>query len=316
METQCNFPVKSNFTEIPLGPFPLFIIGEPGSEKLLADSIAGGRKLSGSLVPVKINAVPVSSTKAELSLTNILTSPLKADAVINGKKCQLDLKGNEILKKNISLPASPNVVKKFSFSATLNSAGYLKKEKKIEGAFTFIPEASIKLDGKADDWRKIPAIKLDAKNSVKMAVCKNTLYIAVHSSSAPTLLINSTLNDKDWFDFRTKEQDVYVYEIIKQKKGELKAYAHNVPFVQSASGPWTPKAGRISRYIKGKSGKNFFEIAVAATGVMPSNLKKGEKIGLNIVFKKANSVLALAPVKNYSDAENPGEFKFVLSIIK
>jgi len=316
METKCKFQVKNGYTQIPLGSFPLFIIGKPGTEKILAKSIANGKKLDGSLVPLKVSIMPVSPKKAEVKFTNELTSSLKAQAIVNGKRYKLNLKEREVLKKVINLPQDSNVLKKFKFSATISSGTYLKKQKKINGMFTFIPETSITLDGKADDWAKIPEIKLDAKNSVKLAICKNTLYIATRSLSAPTLLINSELTDKDCFDFKTREQDVYVYEIFKQKNGTLKAFAHYVPFVQSASGPWTPKGGRISRYISGKSGKNFLEIAVSASAVMPLKLKKGEKIGLNIVFKKGKSILSLAEVKNYLSSKEPGEFKLILSFIK
>lgn len=320
METKCKFPVKNGYTQIPLGSFPLFIIGEPGTEKILAESIAKGKKLSGSLVPIKISAMPVSLNKAEVKFTNELTSPLKAQAVVNGKKYKLDLKEQEVLRKNISLSQNSNVLKKFKLSASIKSAKYLKNKKEIDGIFTFIPEASITFDGKDGDWEKIPAIKISSKTSIKLAICKKTLCIAIQNNdknlSNPTLLINSTPSDKDWFGFKTREQDVYVYEIRKQKNGTLKAFAHYVPFVQSASGPWTPKGGRVSRYISGKAGNDFLEIAVSASAVMPLKLKKGEKIGLNIVFKKGKSILSLAPIKNYLNPKEPGSFKLILSFIK
>ena len=138
--------------------------------------------------------------------------------------------------------------------------------------------------------------------------------------SSPTLLVNAKPSNEDWADIKRGEQDIYVYEILRAKDGSLTAFAHYVPWVQADSGVWTPKAGQQSKYISGRVGKvkggELLEIAVSAAALMPLDFKKGEKLGLNIVLKRDNSVLSLAPVKNYRNAEEPGDFNLVLSFIK
>jgi len=321
METKREFPVINGFTQIPASPFPLFIIGEPGTEKLLAQSIAKGKKLAGSLVPLKVSVMPLNAKKAQVRFSNDLTLPLKAKASIKlnsvSKKYDLDLKAQAISTKEISLAVNKNILKKISFSVTVSSGKYLKKQKNIDGIFTFISERNIKLDGKADDWKNIPSIKLNPSTSVKLAIHKNTLYVAVQGSNIPlpVLLVNVKPTNNDWADFKRKEQDIYVYEMLKQKDNSLKAFTHYVPWVQADSGAWTPKAGRISKNISGRARNNFLEIAVSATGLMPLNLKKGDKFGLNIVFEKNKSILSLAKVKNYLNPKEPGNFKLLLSFI-
>jgi hypothetical protein len=90
--------------------------------------------------------------------------------------------------------------------------------------------------------------------------------------------------------------------------------------VQADSGDWTPKVNRISRYIKGiyseNEGKGFAEIAVQADAVMPLKLVKGEKFGINIILKDNKALLSFAPIRNFRDTSNPGEFKLVLEMIK
>ena len=122
MESPREFHVQNGHTQIPMGPFPLFIIGESGTEELLAQSIAGGKNLGGSQTPLRVSAIPTITEKAELRFSNDLTSPLKtrADVALNSisEKYTFELNAQETLTKQISLPSDANSLKKFCFSAS------------------------------------------------------------------------------------------------------------------------------------------------------------------------------------------------------
>lgn len=330
METEQTFPASNGITPIPASPFPLFIIGAPGTGDKLAEAIAGGVNMLGSQLPVKMSAMPLNAEKAELRFASDLTSTLKAEASVTlnsvSNKYSLEFAPHDVLVESVKMLPTVEILKKFRCSASVSSGKYPDKQENIDGAFTCLPSGQgIVIDGQPEDWKAIPAITLAPGIDVKCAVGGNTLYVAAQVNSAGSgaqaaVIVNAGPNDRDWTDFKTKAQDLYVYEMLPGTNGALTAFCHYVPSVQADSGPWTPKAGRLDARIAGRVEKSpdgdFIEMAFPAASLMPLNLSKGEKFGLNIVLKKDGATWSLAPVKNYQNAKEPGVLKLVLGFVE
>ena len=330
METEQTFPVANGFTQIPVSPFPLFIIGEAGMAERLTQSIAGGENVIRSQLPVSVYAMPLDAERAELRFSNALTAPLSGRAAITlnsvSTNYALAFSANGSRVESLPMQPTPAPLKAFNCSVSIHSGTYMDKQVNIDGTFTFLPsEQSIAIDGNAEDWKEIPAVQLAPGVSVRSAVGGNTLYIATRTDTATsgalaTVIVNASPTCRDWAEFKTREQDMYVYEMLRGDSGALAAFCHYVPSVQADSGPWTPKPARLDARITGRvetlPDGEFLEMAFPAASLMPLTLSHGERFGLNLVLKKGESVLSLAPVKDYLNAKEPGKVKLVLGFVE
>jgi hypothetical protein len=321
METQRTFPAKGGKTDIPAGPFPLFIIGEPGTEEALAKSIAEAKNVSGDITPVTVSAVPINALTAQIKLLNTLSSSLKAAASIslNGVTEKLDLtfKPNTAETRNVNMAKDMAPLKPFNFSFSAQTPGMSPKMGEISGMFTMV-----KTGGK--DWSGVQEIRTAEGAGVKIRADESALHLSLRvpksfAGARPTLLLDAYVKDNSWSDFKTKTQDIYVFELSSQTNGAVTAFCHAVPCVQADSGEWTPKAGRADSKITGHvssdtNGEELWELSIPAASVMPLKFEKGERFGFNLVIKRDELLSSFAPVKDYQDAKQPGKFKLALAL--
>jgi len=333
METPQTFPVNNGKTSIPITPFPLFITGESGKEVLLESAITGGENIDGNMLPITISASPIGPAQAEIILNNAVNVPVRINSELKlgiySEITNLDIGSKGSLILTAPLTVEGEVLRSFNLMWNAKAEKYNEKKQAINGQFMFLTAGTaakkIAIDGLADDWKDIKSFPLADTVTMKCAVGSESLYFAFEGPSEiiskKIIFIFDAFSDKKtWQDTKKVEQDLYVYEISNQKSVQCEAFCHAVPFVQSASGAWTPKAGRFDQRFSGKlgmvNGKTFLEVAVQSACVMPLTFRMGERFGLNIVIESKDKNLSLAPLKDYQGAKQPGEVRFVLCIIQ
>lgn len=178
---------------------PVFLRGEPGTLKNMLQAIENSELLGNKYAPVQLYARPTKPTRIDVTALNTLTRPVAGTLTVNKTQEKINLapKEEKVISVKSPLEIPFNALQKISLPVTLA----LDSGKTYRQTFSFVSFAvkkapeKLDIDGDLEDWKNIPAIKMDkilpkkpdtyqpSENDLsaeyKIAWDENALYLAV-----------------------------------------------------------------------------------------------------------------------------------------
>ncbi len=305
---------------LPVGSFPFFIVGEAGNAVDLERLLSGAKNLSNKTLPAVMSVIPDGTvTRVQVENSSMVELKVTFAGKLNAANIEEGLDIGPQSSANLPLPFKPQTGKLNPFNLELTAAAANFEEKKFSVAGNVLPLPQI-IPDQEPNWENIPAISLGREAMLKTAAGNGTLVLMLNmpgslGKSPLSVIINPAATPENWFLPLQKFQDLFIFELREQD-----VYVHEVPAVQAASGPETPKKNRIDERIKltrmVDGERLIVKVTIPQVSVMPLSLAAKCRFGLNVVIGAPPSLLSLAPVKDYRGAAEPGKVNFVLSTIE
>lgn len=339
METERDYPrTEDGRTILPMGSFPIFVIGRPGSKDALCAAIDAAKPVSGKLQTVSVNAYPTLTNGVQVVFNNLVSKKFegKAQLSVNGAKSPRDILLAPSEQKTATLPLgiSPDSYGKllpFQFECALN-----EETVKISAFYAILNAragAGIEIDGDSRDWENVPAMPLGQNTTVQLVIANHTLYLCLKQKTANSaakpenafvglgLFVDPIESINTWSQPKPTTGNIFVYEFQKSPEaGKLEIYRWTAPSVQedSGSGPRSrefEKKALCRRTIR--NNEVFLEAAFPQYSLMPLRLETDACFGFNLLLpdEKGNPV-SLLPVKNFQGLKQPCDVNFIMSLIK
>jgi len=338
MENPVEFPRDAaGRTTIPMSPFPLFIKGEPGTEKELVAAIANpvvGVVESGD---VQVSAFPNFDGKASWVFKNQVSRALnfKAQVTLNGEESKLALSLPPLGSKEEQVVSSQTpgfgTLQMFEAQYAIEEG----KPSQIAGGYLLLNEekSAIKVDGDLSDWKDVPMTDLGEGVSLGVVFEGKRIILAIRANqeSRPAeealpgvgLYLDPLLKTDAWTEPRTVAGiagELGVYEILKGKEGGMVAWCRFSQGLLAGMDKELMIAGQIQKLITVKTGSAdgaaCLEIEMPEKIFAPLTLVPGSRFGLNVsVPGKSGGSRTLAPIAGFKNPSEPGEISMVMVIL-
>ena len=189
MENTVSFPKDAEgYTLIPMTPFPIFIKGTPGSQDQLSKAIAAGVAVDGNEADaLDVSAYPEGDGSAMIGLKSNLPTAFSAEAkvTLNGVETLDDLKllPLEEIKRSLEIPGRPltaNTLLPFDFALRVGKSAPVE----IKGSYLLMhwdTTGAAAVDGRADEWRDIPALDLGDGISIKTSATNGSVSFLIQA---------------------------------------------------------------------------------------------------------------------------------------
>jgi hypothetical protein len=325
---------KNGEIKFPLSPYPVFIRGASGTLKQLENEIAECRIIGSNLAPIKLFVNPVSTTKISVKVANRVSRTVNGTGtfIVQNKKYNekfsLKPRGNKKKILPLSKPISYSSVNEVSvkMDIALNDKSNFKSNGTFRSFAVKKSPAKITIDGKLDDWKNIPYIKLgnrflgkkfknitnnDFSARFKVTWDKSNLYLMIevtdnelftlprktiahrYKNDSVQLYID-TLNDARAKDTKGFDGNDYEYDLFPDKTdNSIKVFRRIAPDAQLAGGLLAPKPNTVATQAKSSFRKTangyIYEIAFPQKILMPMRLKAGTTIGFGLFLNDNDS---------------------------
>lgn len=338
MENPVEFPKDAaGRTTIPMSPFPLFIKGEPGTEKELAAAIANpvvGVVESGD---VQVSAFPNFDGKASWVFKNLVSRALnfKAQVTLNGEESKLALSLPPLGSKEEEVVSSQTpgfgTLQMFEAQYVIEEG----KPSQIAGGYLLLNEetSAITVDGDLSDWRDVPMTDLGEGVSLGVVFEGKRIILAIRANqesrpaedalSGVGLYLDPLIKTGAWTEPRTVAGiagELGVYEILKSKEGGMVAWCRFSQGLLAGMDKELMIAGQIQKLITVKTGSAdgvaCLEIELPEKIFAPLTLVPGSRFGLNVsVPGKSGGSRTLAPIAGFKNPSEPGEISMAMVIL-
>lgn len=326
MENEANFVKGADGrTVIPISSFPMFIIGQPGTEEALCTAIAGAVPMDGQHDNVlDIAAFPESDGHASIVFTNPIEREVDGHAtiIVNDHQSEQAIKvpPRGTLQQRIALPQfKAGELLPFEFNCSVNG----REAERFSGSYMMLRQEA------AGAAVSPPAIDLGSGLSACIAISEKNLVITLSAAGdarPPTeifagtgLYVEPVMKSGAWSNPKTANQDMAVYELVRAGNEKLAALCRYVQGTQAGSGSYLV-ADAIQERIKvvlAQSAAGASAVITVPQDVMaPLLVKPGSRFGLNVsVPSRSGGVKSLAPIKDFTSATDPGQLHRVMVVI-
>ena len=336
MENTVTFPKDAEgYTLIPMTPFPIFIKGKPGTQDALGKAIAAGVAVDGNEGDaIQVAAYPEGDGTAMIVLKNNLPRSFEAEATVtlNGSAIADDLKLSALKEttRSLAIPGTPRQTDKilnFDFAFQVGKSA----PHKIVGTYLLLNNGAtttLAIDGKADDWKDVPAIDLGDGVSLRTFADKGSLSFAIEAKGVDELpakvfdgvgfYFDPFERISDWTTPKNAKGDLGIYELKKDEKGILGAFCHIVQGVQAGSSSSVLFQGQMQPRFEVQTGKTaagvFVECRVPEVLLSPLKITPGSRLGLNLSIPTKAGLKTLAPIPDYQSPANLGDLNLLMAI--
>lgn len=297
---------------IPVSVFPFFLRGRADSFEPFVKALADAELTGGTSLPFKAAAEPLSSTEANLKLTNFKAHEITAEVACGNRKTPVKLppQGTVSVKVPLSEPLPFERIAEAGLDCTVSCGG---KQVKVTEVF---PGMSVKhFDG---DWKKIPSFTIAnkcRKNSfpasdfsarAQLAWDKKNLYIRVEVTDDKFVHTEYPNPEKRWDNdslqifidtrcsarkknLRTFDDDDYMYNVHPSASGNgVQVFRYRVPDMQLTEGITAPKEQTVApeipaRFSRTKDGY-VYEVTIPARYLLPVRLEPGYAMGFALAL--------------------------------
>ncbi len=338
MENPVNFPKDADGnTTIPVSPFPLFIKGQPGTEKELCEVIGKPEGSAIGIEDVQVSAVPDFDGKASWIFKNQVSRELNFEARVtqNGKESKLSLRLPTLgsAEEKLASLKTPAYGTLQMFEAQYAIAG--GKPNQIAGSYLLLKDkqAKVTVDGDLSDWKDVPMSDLGGGVSLGVVADDKRILIAVRATgqdrpaedvfSGTGLYLDPLIKTETWTEPRSAAGiagEIGVYEFQKSKEGGIVAWCRFSQGLLAGMDKALMIAGQVQKLITVRTGSTdgvaCMEIEIPGKIFAPLTLAPGSRFGLNIsVPSKNGGPQTLVPIANFKNPSEPGKITIALAII-
>lgn len=334
MENERQYPTDADGRSIlPVGSWPVFVIGAPGAADDLCRAVAGAQPVSAAVKTVAVSAHPEPDGTALVVFRNLISRKVRGEArvTLNGTPLTRALTLAPLAEERVTLkladPAGESTsLRPFDFECALNG-----RVTAIANPYLLLGASSgakVVVDGQPGDWRDRPAAALGGNATVRFAIANGTLYLAVETiDNRPNALaglgvyIDPIVAPETWSQAKAPIDNVFVYELQPRRTAPdgLAAYRWHAPGVQADSG--SAPRGRehatravLRRVIRRQDA--FLEIAFPPYCFMPLKLEPGSRFGVNVSLPdRTGKTAAMLPFDGYENIEHPGPIRFAMALV-